>query len=195
MIVNLGVLILAEPRPVPSLLAYTAVIARIGLTSFGGGVSGWLMRVVVQERQWLTEPEFLSGLAVCQVFPGINVLNLAIWLGFRLHGGAGALAGALAMLIPPGLLLIGIASAFAGLSQYGSVRAALAGVAAAAVGLTAAMGLRAARRSATGVGPVLIIAATFVAIGLLHWPLIPVVAVIAPVSIGLALVRGVSHAG
>lgn len=182
-------------RPGPSLLAYTLVIVRIGLTSFGGGVSGWMMRVVVHERGWLTEAEFLSGLGLCQVFPGINVLNLAIWLGFRLHGGAGALAGALAMLLPPGLVLLGIGSVFAGLSQYGSVRAALAGIAAAAIGLTGAMGLRAARRSATGVGPALIMVATFVAVGLLHWPLVPVVALVAPVSIVLALLRRTSHAG
>jgi len=186
---------LREPRPTPSLLAYALVIVRIGLTSFGGGVSGWMMRVVVQERGWLTEAEFLSGLALCQVFPGINVLNLAIWLGFRLHGGAGAFAGAMAMLVPPGLVLLGIGSAFAGLSQYGSVRAALAGVAASAVGLTGAMGLRAAQRSATGVAAVLIMVGTFVTVGLLHWPLVPVVAVLAPVSILLALVRGASHAG
>ena len=185
---------MSELRPTPSLLAYALVIVRIGLTSFGGGVSGWMMRAVVQERRWMTEQEFLSGLALCQVFPGINVLNLSIWLGFRLHGGAGAIAGALAMLVPPGFVLLGIASAFAGLSQYEAVRAALAGVAAAAVGLTGAMGFRAAARSATGVAPVAVMLLTFAAVGLLHWPLIPVVLAMAPVSIGLALARGASDA-
>ena len=174
-------------RPVPTLLAYTLVMMRIGLTSFGGGVSGWMMRVVVQEREWIGETEFLSGLALCQVFPGINVLNLSIWLGYRLLGGAGAVAGALAMIVPPGLVLLALASAFAGLSEYASVRTALAGVAAAAVGLTGAMGLRAARRSATGVVPVLVLLGTFGAVGVLHWPLVPVVAVVAPLSIGLGI--------
>src|SRR4051794_41957819 len=102
-----------------------------------------MMRVFVQERRWLSETEFLSGLALCQVFPGINVLNLAIWLGFRLHGGKGAVAGALAMLVPPGFVLLGIASAFAGLSQYAGVRAALAGGAGAPPGPARAPGPRA----------------------------------------------------
>ena len=90
---------IAEPssadKPICTLPEYAALITRIGLTSFGGGVSGWMMRMVVQERAWMTEPEFLSGLALCQIFPGINVLNLSIWLGYKLHGGAGALVGAL----------------------------------------------------------------------------------------------------
>jgi chromate transporter len=89
--------------------------------------------------------------------------------------------------VPPGLVLLALASALAGLSEYASVRTALAGVAAAAVGLTGAMGLRAARRSATGIVPVLVLLATFGAVGLLHWPLVPVVAAIAPLSIGLAV--------
>lgn len=177
-------------RPIPSLLAYTLVVVRIGLTSFGGGVSAWMMRIFVHERGWLTETEFLTGMALCQVFPGINVLNIAIWLGYRLHGGAGALAGGLGMVVPPGLVLLALATVFQGLSQYASVHIALAGVAAAAVGLTGAMGLRAARRSATGAIPIAILAATFALVGLLHWPLVPVVLGLATVSIGLAVWQG-----
>ena len=186
---------MTSPKNIPSLAEYALVVVRIGLTSFGGGVSAWLMRIVVHERGWVRESEFLSGLALCQVFPGINVLNLAIWLGYRLHGGAGAVVGALAMIVPPAFVLLGIAAAFAGLSDAAWVRAALNGVAAAAVGLTGAMGVRAARRSATGLVPGLVIAATFAAVGLLHWPLVPVVAVLAPVSVGLAWRRGSAGAG
>src|SRR3954454_10586329 len=114
----------------PSLAEYGLLVVRIGLTSFGGGVSGWMMRLVVHERGWVGETEFLSGLALCQVFPGINVLNLCIWLGYRLRGGAGAVAGGLAMIIPPALVLLALATAFAGVSEILSVRRALAGGAA-----------------------------------------------------------------
>jgi chromate transporter len=184
----------AASRQVPSLLGYTLVVVRIALTSFGGGVSGWMMRVVVQEKGWMTETEFLSGLALCQVFPGINVLNLSIWLGYRLRGGRGAIAGGLAMIIPPALVLLALATPLAGVSEILSVRRALAGVAAAAVGLTGAMGLRAARRSAAGVVPMLILLVTFGTVGLLHWPLIPVMAVVAPVSVAVAIWQGTPDA-
>ena len=180
---------LDAPRPTiqPTLPAYALLVTQVGLTSFGGGVSGWMLRLVVEERGWMTEAEFLSGLALCQVFPGVNVVNLAIWMGYRLHGGKGAVVGALAMIVPPAFVLIAIATAFSGLSQYDWVRTALNGIAAAAVGLTGSMSLRAWRRAATGVAPVLIAATTTVLVGLLHWPLVPVTAVMAALSVGLEM--------
>ena len=66
-----------------------AVFTRIGLTSFGGGMSGWLMREFVQRRRWMDEEEFLAGLGLAQAFPGVNVVNMAIWIGYRLRGNAG----------------------------------------------------------------------------------------------------------
>ena len=180
---------------VPSLLTYSAVIARIGLTSFGGGLSAWMMRIIVHERAWMTETEFLTGLSLCQVFPGVNTLNLAIWVGYRLRGTPGAIAGALAMIVPGALVLIALALALTNLASYGPVRTALDGVAAAAIGLGASMGVRAGSRAARGVVPAFVMAATFGTVGLLHWPLVPVVAVAAPLSIGVAVWQGSHNAG
>lgn len=177
-------------EPPCTLGEYARLVVTIGLTSFGGGVSGWMMRRVVHERGWMTEPEFLTGLALCQVFPGVNVLNLSIWLGYRLHGGAGAIVGALAMLVPPGLLLIALGIGFSQVAGVPAVQAALTGVAAAGVGLTGAMGIRATRRSATGMVPILLVAATFAAIALLHWPLVPVVFGLGAVGVTLAWREG-----
>ena len=174
------------PQPAaPTLPQFAAVVARIGLTSFGGGISGWMMRVVVQERGWMSEAEFISGLGVCQVFPGINVVNLSIWLGYRFGGGRGALLGALAILVPPGALMVAVASLFLHLSGQPLVRAALDGVAAAAIGLGASMGVSAARRCLAPV-PAAIMAATFLGVGVLKLPLLWVLLPLAPVSVALA---------
>ncbi|WP_420225382.1 chromate transporter [Pigmentiphaga litoralis] len=121
------------------------VFALIGLTSFGGGLSGWMMREIVQRRGWLTEADFLSGLALAQAFPGVNVVNLAIWLGFRLKGGQGALAAALGLVVPPMAVVLVLAGVFAQVTHVHAVHVALAGIAAAAVGLSLQTGLRAAR--------------------------------------------------
>lgn len=172
--------------PPPTLLQYTLVVVRIGLTSFGGGVSAWMMRVMVQQRRWIAEADFVNGLSLSQVFPGVNVLNMAIWMGYRLHGGRGAVAGALAMIAPPGLVIIALATVFDRLAHYGGVRTAMAGVAAAAIGLGASMGVRTAQRVSRTPALTAVLGATFVAVGLAHLPLVPVVLVLAPVSVGLA---------
>ncbi len=180
----------APPLRAPSLAEFAAVMARISLTSFGGGLSAWLLRVVVRERRWMTEAEFLSGLSLCQVIPGVNVVNLAIWLGYRLHGGQGAVVGALAMIVPAGIVLIGFAAVFGDLSRYAGLRVALDGVAAAAIGMGASLGVRTIQRNGLALLPLGMAATTFVSVGVLRLPLIPVVLVLAPVSIALSVWNG-----
>lgn len=172
--------------PAPCTLPqFAAVMTRIGLTSFGGGMSGWMLRMVVHDRGWMTEAEFLSGLGLCQVFPGINVLNLAIWLGYRLHGGRGALAGAVAIVVPPGLLAVAGLALLSEAWRNPLVATGLEGVAAAAIGLGAAMGFRAARRCLAPV-PLAFMVATFVGVGVLRLPLLTVLVPLAPLSVALA---------
>lgn len=178
----------ARPSP-PSLWAIFQAFSRIGLTSFGGGLSGWMMREFVLKRAWITEDEFLSGLALAQSFPGVNVVNLAIWIGFRLRGGQGALMGALGIVVPPMFVAIGLAAVFSEVRESRTLHVVLAGVAAAAVGLSLQTGIRAARRAARQVVPLVVMTVTFVALFLLRLPLLWVVGAMAPLSIGIAYVR------
>ena len=178
----------ALPEPAlehPTLGQYVAVVARIGLTSFGGGLSAWMLRIMVHERRWVTEPEFLTGLALCQVFPGINVVNLAIWLGYRTNGWRGATAGALAIIVPPGIISVGLLVLMSNAAHNAPVRMALNGVTAAAIGLGASMGIRAARRCLQIV-PACIMLAVFLGVGVFRLPLLAVMAVMVPISVGLA---------
>ena len=177
------------PAVPPTARELFKVFALIGLTSFGGGLSGWMMREIVQRRGWLTEADFLSGLALAQAFPGVNVVNLAIWLGFRLKGGQGALAASLGLVLPPMAVVLVLAGVFAQVTHIHAVHVALAGIAAAAVGLSLQTGLRAARRAARGMLPLLFMVATFVAIFALRLPLLWVVGALAPLSIGTAYLQ------
>ncbi|APW36732.1 chromate transporter [Rhodoferax koreense] len=176
-------------RPAPGLRDIFTVFSKIGLTSFGGGLSGWILREVVQRRGWLGEQEFLSGLALAQAFPGVNVVNLAIWIGYRLRGGWGAFAAAAGIVVPPMAVAILLAAAFSEVGHSQRVHVALGGIAAAAVGLSLQTGLRAARHAARGLPRLLILATTFAAIFFWRLPLLWVVGVMAPLSIGLAWLR------
>lgn len=175
----------SHPAP-PGLRDIFLAFTKIGLTSFGGGLSGWMMREFVQNRRWLSESEFLSGLALSQAFPGINTVNLSIWIGYRLRGGWGALAGAGGMVVPAMLVAIAAAALFRHLSQNPAIHAMMPGVAAAAIGLSLQTGLRAGRNAARSLVPALILAASFAGIALLRLPLLYVVLVLAPISIAWA---------
>ena len=173
----------------PRLRSIFAAFSKIGLTSFGGGLSGWMLREFVQRRAWLTEQEFLSGLALAQAFPGVNVVNLAIWIGYQLRRGPGALAAASGIVVPPMAVALVLAALFSQVGDSHRVHIVLAGVAATAVGLSLQTGLRAARAAASNLLRGLILAITFAAIFFWRLPLLWVVGTMAPLSIGLAWAR------
>jgi chromate transporter len=178
----------------PTTTQLFTVFSRIGLTSFGGGLSGWMLREFVQRRAWIDEEEFLSGLGLAQAFPGVNVVNLAIWVGYRLRGTPGALAGACGIIVPPAVVVVLIAAGFTALSGYPLTHLVLDGVGAAAIGLSLQMGLIAARRAAAkGAIPIAIMVLAFVAVGLLHLSLPLVVLVLGPISVALSYYQ-LSHA-
>jgi chromate transporter len=175
-----------ERTPRVSLGTLAATFAKIGLMSFGGALSGWMYREVVQRRQWLGEEEFLGGLALGQIMPGANVANLSLFIGQRLRGGAGALAALLGMLLPPMVLVVLLAAAYLRLADIAWLHRMVGGVAAAAIGLTAMVGIRATRRVERRPAPLAVLLAIFLAVGVLHWPMVPVVLAVTPASLAFA---------
>lgn len=173
-------------EPHPTTLRLFLIFCRIGLTSFGGGISGWYMREFVRDRRWMSEEEFLTGLSLSQALPGVNVTNMSIWIGYRLLGPKGAAVGLIGMIVPPAILLILLATVFASLSHFHLTHLALTGAAAAAIGLSLSMGITAAQRIPRKAVPILVMVATFIAIGVLQWPLFWTVLGAGSISVALA---------
>lgn len=178
-----------DETPSPTPWRLFLIFARIGLTSFGGGLSGWLYREFVQDRAWMSEEEFLNGLSLSQALPGVNVKNMAIWIGYRLAGPRGAFAGFLGIIVPPALLIVLLGTIFSALTRYPLTNIALAGAAAAAIGLSASMAITAVRRVKRRVLPLIFLVTTFIAVALLHWPLVWVVLVEGVLSIMIEYLR------
>ncbi len=166
------------------LLALIAVFFRVGITSFGGSSAAFLYREAVERRRWMDDHGFVTALALCQVLPGANPVNLAIYIGAQLRGGLGGAAAAIGLIFPPFCLILVLAVLYA---QYGAVplvHAILGGLAAVGIGMTLSVGAKLARTIRKPV-PVAIAATLFVTVGVLHWPMIPMVVVLAPLSIGV----------
>ena len=177
-----------------SLLSLYGVFFRLGLYSFGGGISAWVHREIVDVRHWLTEEEFMSGFALGQILPGVNSTNLTIYVGQHLRGAIGAAVTLGGLLSGPFVVVIAVGTLYRNLLGIPGFQAAMAGVAAVAVGMLLRLGIVFARRVKRRVAPALIMLATFLAVGILNWPLVAVVLALAPLSIAAAWPRPSSHA-
>jgi len=162
---------------------------RVGCTSFGGGTAGWLHRDMVLKRRWLDDATFLSDFALGQAIPGSNGIKLTVQIGQRLHGAAGAVVALVGLLAGPFAIVLAIGAAYAGFGENRILHQMLDGVAAAVIGLTFATGLHSMAHSRPGLAGLTLAAATVLCVGILRWPMLPVVAVLAPLGIGLALVE------
>lgn len=174
---------LAAPAAPPSIVAIFLVFGRIGLLSFGGGLSGWVFREVVVLRNWVDEDEFLSGLALGQILPGTNIANLSIYIGQKLRGVAGAVAALGGLLSGPFVAVILVASLYSRFKSVPYSDAAMDGVAAAAIGLLLIIVVRGARHAGRTPAGAIALVATFVGVTVLHLSLLLVVAVVAPLSV------------
>ena len=96
-----------RPRPA-SLTALFIAFTLLALQGFGG-VLAVVQREVVERRRWLSNEEFIEDWAVAQIMPGPNVVNLAMMLGARWFGLAGALTALAGLLAVP--LVFGVAIA------------------------------------------------------------------------------------
>lgn len=171
--------------PRPSLWQLFAACSKVSVSSFGGSVSAMIRVEFVVARLWVTEADFLEGLALAQTLPGVNVVNLSLWLGYSLHSTIGAIVAVLGSILPPAIIIVAASTIIHQLSQITFVTQLLAGVAAAALGFSINMGLRAARHSLVNVLSVLVFAATAAA-SLAHLPLLFIIGLLGPLSIGIA---------
>lgn len=171
-----------EPRRV-TLLEIALTFNHIALASFGGGLSAWSREVLVVEKKWLAEPEFLSALTMCRILPGANQVNLAVFVGAQLRGIAGAIAALLGLCLLPLVFVLTLAFVYFRFKELPAVKGALHGASAAAVALTLAMVIQTGRTALTGVIPVLLFAAAFGLTGVLRWPLPVALAILAPLSL------------
>lgn len=171
----------AHPPPKPmqeqpqSLLALFLAFNSIALQGFGG-VLTIIQREMVDKRRWLTQQQFVEDWAVSQILPGGNVINLCIILGNRYFGWRGAVVALAGILLVPLLLALALASLYAQFADVAAVAGAVRGMGAAAAGLIGAAAIKmlsGLQNNLLGTKLcALLIALTFISVGLLRWPMV-----------------------
>lgn len=176
------------PAPiVPNPLQLFVAFSLISVSGFGG-VLYWSRRMMVDERKWMTAEEFNEAYALCNFLPGPNIVNFSVVFGRQVGGTVGALVALLGLLGPPFLLVTLLGLLYAYYGDIPALQRILAGVAAAAAGLTISTGLKMAGpllRQRPGFAHALAMAA-FLAVGILGWPIYWVLGALIPCGIAAA---------
>jgi chromate transporter len=175
-----------ETSSPPSLIALFVAFAKMSLAGFGG-VLVWARRGIVDEHKWMTADEFNETFALCHFLPGPNIVNLTFVFGSRFRGIAGGIAAFAGLVGPPVVIVMVLAALYQRYGEIDALRRVLAGVSCAAVGLLIAVVFKMMwplikRRDVVGL---VVLAAVFVAIGLLRLPLPQVLLVAIPISIAI----------
>ncbi|MBD3679193.1 MAG: chromate efflux transporter [Rhodobacteraceae bacterium] len=125
------------------------VFGKIGILSFGGPAAqiAVMHRVLVDERGWLTEKQYLNALSFCMLLPGPEATQLATYAGWRLQGVRGGLLAGLLFVLPGALVMLGLASAYAAFGQVPLVEALFLGIKATVIVVVIEALLRVAKRA------------------------------------------------
>ncbi|MGH6770232.1 MAG: chromate transporter [Xanthobacteraceae bacterium] len=172
----------------PSILELFVAFATISLYGFGG-VLAWSRLMLVEKRKWMTPEEFNDAYALCQFLPGPNIVNLAVVFGRNIRGVPGALIALVGLIGPSMVIVTFFGFLYATYGEIDALRRMLTGVAAAAAGLIISVSAKMAhplfeQRNWLVYGVAI---ATFVAVGIMRWPIWWVLGVLVPISIGIAL--------
>jgi chromate transporter len=149
-----------------SFLSLLLVFSKIGVATFGGGYA--MIPEIAREvtaHGWLDDRAFADAIAFGQITPGPVAIS-ATFVGYRVGGLAGAFAATLGIFGPPFVISLVVARSFSAFRTNPWVRAFLAGVGPAVVGIIVAAAWSVARASLTGVRTYVIAA---IAMAILLW--------------------------
>jgi chromate transporter len=157
-------------------------MVQVAMSAFGGGLSAWSQRILVEQRHWMTQERFLTGLTVARLLPGPNQVNMAIFIGAESHGWRGALVAIAGILLLPFTLLMGAGLLYFRYHEIAAVEQVLAGVVAAAAGMALSMGFRILGRYQRDPMALILAVVSFIALSILHVRLIPLVITLGPLA-------------
>lgn len=182
-----------QDPPRPSFREALPVWGKIGVTSFGGpaGQIALMHRVLVEERAWIGHDRFLHALNFCMLLPGPEAMQLATYIGWRLHGTLGGIAAGLLFVLPGAFVVLALSIAYAWYGQVHLVEIAFVGVKAAVLVIVIDALIKVARRALHRPHDWVIAAAAFVAIFFFAVPFPLIIAIAALAGYLLAMVAPV----
>jgi len=164
----------------PTLGELIRVFGRIGVLSFGGPAAqiGLMHKELVEDRNWLSEAEYLKALSFCMLLPGPEAMQLATYAGWKKHGIAGGLIGGGLFVLPGAVVIAVLAMLYISFGTLPIVQALFTGIQAVVVVIVVAALLKLSKRALGSTLHRVIASFAFIALFFLAVPF-PVVILIA----------------
>lgn len=145
---------------------------RVAALSFGGpaGQIAVMHRIIVDEKRWIGEARFLHALSYCTLLPGPEAQQLAIYIGWLMHGTRGGIAAGTLFVLPGLICIMALSYIYAGFGHVGAVAALFFGLKAAVLAVVLQAVVRVGGRALKNNAMIGIAAAAFVGIFFLGVP-------------------------
>ncbi len=145
---------------------------KLGFISFGGptGQIAIMHRDLVEKKRWIDEEHFLQALNFCMLLPGPEAQQLAIYIGWLLHGAKGGIVAGLFFILPSIFILWGLSWLYAALGNVPAVEAFFYGLKPAVAAIVVEAVFRIGKKSLKNGLLIFLAAASFIGIYFLHIP-------------------------
>ena len=146
------------------------VFARIGLLSFGGPAAqiSLMHKELVEDRNWLSENDFLRALSLCMLLPGPEAMQLATYTGWRLQGVRGGLTAGALFVLPGAAVILVLALVYAQFGEVPLVQSAFVGIKAAVIVIVLQALLKVAQKALRTSGAWVVASVAFIALFLFN---------------------------
>ena len=139
---------------------------RVALLSFGGpaGQIAVMHRILVEEKNWISESRFLHALNYCMLLPGPEAQQLATYIGWLLHRTAGGIMAGGLFILPGVIAIMGLSYIYAAFGKVGFVEALFFGLKAAVLAIVIQAVVRIGKRALRNRIMIALAASAFIAI-------------------------------
>jgi chromate transporter len=122
---------------------------RVASLSFGGpaGQIAVMHRILVEEKNWISEGRFLHALNYCMLLPGPEAQQLATYVGWLMHRTAGGLMAGGLFILPGIIAIMGLSTIYAAFGNVSFVEALFFGLKAAVLAIVVEAVVRVGKRA------------------------------------------------
>jgi len=139
----------AQTGPQVALANFALYFLKLGCFGFGGPIAlvGYMQKDLVEERRWISQEDYLNGLAFSQLAPGPLAAQMAMYLGFVRAGFVGATIVGVAFILPSFLMVLAIGKAYVSFGGTRIISALFYGIGAAVVAIIARSAIKLVKTS------------------------------------------------